>query len=302
VRIEQLEYLAAVARLGSFRRAAEAVHVSQPAMGESVRALERELGVDILERSRSGAKVSDSGRDILPHVLTVLDAVDRLRAAADEQHQSRRVVRLGTVTTATAPLVAPVIGQFREAYPATQVEVVGGLHADVQRALLEGSIDLGLANYLDGDDMPPELDTTLLLTSRPVVCMRPDSPLAAGPVVEVAQLRSAPIIAMRAGYLMHRFVHRLLRDDVPTFACAADGAELGKVLVAEGVGVTILPEFSVRGDPLETRGVITCRPLADDDTRVHLVLERLRSGSPPKPARDLHRMLVQRARDYGALA
>src|ERR1700691_3824474 len=79
VRVEQLEYIAAVARLGSFRRAAEAVHVSQPALSESVRALERELKVDLLERGRLGARVSDSGRDLLPHIQAVLDAVDGLR-------------------------------------------------------------------------------------------------------------------------------------------------------------------------------------------------------------------------------
>jgi DNA-binding transcriptional LysR family regulator len=292
VRIEQLEYVAAVARLGSFRRAADAVHVSQPSISESVRALERELGVDILERGRSGAKVSESGREILQHILTVLDAVDGLRDAATEQHQSRRVVRLGTVSTATAPLLAPVIRQFRDTHETTQVEIIGGLHADVQRMLLEGSVDLGLANYLEGDDLPPEVETTTLLIGRPVVCMRPDNPLAAEPVVPVTQLRAAPLI------VMHRFVHRLLREDLPAFACLADGAEQGKLLVAEGVGVTVLPDFSVAGDPLETRGVITTRPLADDTTRVLLVLERLRSGSSPQPARDLHRMFVQRARAY----
>lgn len=62
VRIKQLEYIAAVARLGSLRRAAEELHLSQPALSETVRNLERELGVDLLERKRSGAKVSDEGR------------------------------------------------------------------------------------------------------------------------------------------------------------------------------------------------------------------------------------------------
>jgi DNA-binding transcriptional LysR family regulator len=302
VRIEQLEYVAAVARLGSFRRAAEAVHISQPALSESVRALERELGADLLERGRHGAKVSESGRDLLPHILTVLDSVDRLRDAASEQHQSRRVVRVATVNTATVPLVAPVIRRFREMHTSTQVEVFGGVHADVQRGLLEGSSDLGLVNYLDGDDMPPELETTPLLSGRPVVCMRPDSPLAALTAVQASDLRSAPLIVMRAGYVMHRFLHRLLQDDIPAFSYSTDGAEMGKLMVAEGLGVTVLPDFSVVGDPLETRGVITWRPLADDATAVHLVIQRLRSGSQPQAARDLHRMFVQRARSYRAAA
>jgi DNA-binding transcriptional LysR family regulator len=298
VRIEQLEYVAAVARLGSFRKAAEVVHVSQPALSESVRALERELKVDLLERGRQGARVSESGRELLPHIQAVLDGVDRLRDAASEHHQSRRVVRLATVNTATVPLVAPAIRQFRETHGSTQVEVIGGVHADIQRALLEGSSDLGLVNYLEGDDLPPELETTVLISGRPVVCMRPDSPLAAGQAVGVDDLRAASLIVMRSGYLMHRYLHRLLRNDVPGLSYSAEGAEMGKLMVAEGLGVTVLPDFSVIGDPLEKHGVITWRPIADDATTVLLVLQRLRSGSPPSAARDLHRILVQRARDY----
>jgi DNA-binding transcriptional LysR family regulator len=300
VRIEQLEYVAAVARLGSFRRAAEEVHVSQPALSESVRALERELGVGILERGRQGARVSEPGRDLLQHIQTVLDSVDRLRAAANVQHESRRMVRIGTVNSATVPLVAPTIRRFSETHRMTQVEVFGGLHTDVQRSLLEGSSDLGLVNYLEGDDLPPELETTLLLSGRPVVCMLPDSQLAARDAVRAEDLRSVPLIVMRSGYVMHRFLHRFLQDDIPAFSYSTDGAEMGKLMVAAGLGVTVLPDFSVIGDPLETRGVSTWRPLAGDATTVQLVIQRLRSGSPPRAARDLHRMFVQRARDIPA--
>jgi DNA-binding transcriptional LysR family regulator len=300
VRVEQLEYIAAVARLGSFRRAAEGLHVSQPALSESVRALERELGVSILERGRHGARLSEHGRELLPHILTVLDSVDRLRIAADEEHQSRRVVRVSTVNTATVPLVMPTISKFRETHPATQVEVFGGVHADVERALLEGSSDLGLVNYLEGDDLPPALETTPLLSGHPVVCMRPDSPLAASGAVGASDLRAAPLIVMRAGYVMRRFLYRLLSDDVPPFSYSTDGAEMGKLMVAQGLGVTVLPDFSVIGDPLETSGLITWRTLADDSTRVQLVIQRLRSSVPPQAARDLHDLFVQRARDVRA--
>jgi len=299
VRIEQLEYIAAVARLGSYRKAAESLHISQPALSESVRSLERELGVDLLERGRHGARLSSCGRDLMQHMLTVLDAVDRLRQAAGDQHQTSRVVRIGTVSTATVPLLAPAIRLFRETHPATQVEVIGGLEADIQRGLLEGSTDLGLVNSLEGDDMPPELDTTLLLLGRAVVCLRPDSQLASRPNVTVSDLRAAALIGMRPGYVMHRYLHRLLAGEVPAFSYAADGAEMGKLMVAEGLGITVLPDFSVIGDPLERRGVITWRPLADDRTRVQLVIQRPRSGSPSRAARDLHRIFMQQAQAVG---
>jgi DNA-binding transcriptional LysR family regulator len=300
VRVEQLEYLAEVARLGSFRRAAEVLHISQPALSESVRRLERELGIDLLERGRHGATVSASGRELLPHILTVLDSVDRLRQAAGEQHRSIRVIRVGTVSTATVPLLTPAIRQFREAHRATQVEIIGAQQEEIHRAILAGSFDLGLVNYLGGDDLPPELETTTLLRGRPIVCMRPDSALASLTAVTVRDLHAEPLIVMRSGYVMHRFIHRLTRGELPEFSYSIDGAEMGKLMVAEGLGITVLPDFSVVGDPLEQRGIITWRPLADDDTEVALVVQRLRSVRATRAVRDLYQIFVERARAHPA--
>ena len=105
---------------------------------------------------------------------------------------------------------------------------------------------------------------------------------------------------MRAGYVMHRYIHRLLRGRTPAFSYSTDGAEMGKLMVAEGLGTTVLPDFSVIGDPLERNGVITWRPLADaeKDTEVMMVAERRRSGSYARATRDLHDILLERARLY----
>ena len=296
VRTEQLEYITAVTRLGSLRRAADELRLSQPALSETVRNLERELGVDLLERKRSGATMSASGRELLPHIIGVLDAVDRLRAAAGEQHRISRMVRLGTVNAATVPLLIPVIRDFRATHPLTQVEVVGTQQTDIHRGLLEGSFDLGLVNHLDGDDVPAEFEATELLRGRPVVVVRPDSPLASRAAVSVDDLLAVPLIGMRSGYVMHRFVHRLLDGRDPAFAYSTDGAEMGKLLVAEGLGATVLPDFSVIGDPLERRGALVHRPIAGDSTRVLLMLQRRRADSVPQAARDLHEAFVRTAR------
>ncbi|MEV5982891.1 LysR family transcriptional regulator [Streptomyces sp. NPDC052114] len=236
MRTEQLEYLAAVTRLGSLRRAAEELHLSQPALSETLRNLERELGVELLERKRSGARISHEGRELLPHIAGVLDAVDRLRRAADEQHHISRTLRLGTVNAATVTLLTPAIRELRTAHPSTQVEVVADRQDGIQQHLAEGGFDLGLVSFLRDDDLPPGLQTTELLRGRPVVCLRPDSPLAALKAVTVADLLAQPLIVMRAGYVMHRYIHRL-HGPTPSFAYAADGAEMGKLMVAEGLGV-----------------------------------------------------------------
>jgi DNA-binding transcriptional LysR family regulator len=302
MRIEQLEYAAAVARFGSFRRAAEELHISQPALSETVRKLEAELGVDILDRQRTGATISDEGRELLPHLLDVIEAAKRLRYAADEQHESSRMIRLGTVSAATSPLLTATIRAFRETHPTTQVEVVLVQQQRLHRLLLEGGLDLGLVNYLDGDEVAPELHTVELLRGYPVVCMHSDSPLAARATVSPAQLISESLIVMRSGYAMHRYLNRLLGGGEPSFSYSADGAEMGKLMVAAGLGVTVLPSYSVIGDPLQERGAVTFRKIEGDDTSVRLVVQRRRSGSPTLATRDLHGLFVEEATVYAATA
>jgi DNA-binding transcriptional LysR family regulator len=295
MRIEQLEYAAAVARSGSFRRAAEALNLSQPALSTTVRKLEQELGVEILERHASGATISESGRELLPYMLQAIETIDELRRVADEQRRVTRVVSVGTVTVATASLVTPTIREFRESYPDTEVEIVSTHQAQIHRSLLDGSLDLGLVNYLEGDDLSPEFENRELLRGRPVVCVQAGSPLAERLKISRAELRRQPLITMRNGYVMRRYLHRLFPGRALRFSYSTDGADMAKVMVATGLGVAVLPVFSVAGDPLEERGEITYREIEDDDTDVYLVVQRRRDAASTRAVQDLRDLFVERS-------
>ncbi|GAA4101370.1 hypothetical protein GCM10023066_48230 [Nocardioides kongjuensis] len=218
MRIEQLEYVAAVTQHGSLRRASESLHISQPALSEAVSKLERELGVTLLDRRRTGARISRQGLDLLPDMVAVLDAVDRLRTSAGDQHNVSRTVRIGTVNAATSTLLVPASRDFQESAPNATVEVLNVQQAEIQQGLLEGSLDLGLVNLLAGDEPAHDLLGTALLHGRPVVVMPADHPLAAADEVSVDQLREERFVAMRAGYVMHRFAHRIFGSRLPRCA------------------------------------------------------------------------------------
>jgi DNA-binding transcriptional LysR family regulator len=299
MRVEQLQYIAAVARLGSFRRAAEELHISQPALSESVRKLESELGVHVLDRGRSGTTLSARGEEILPYVLDVIEASERLREAA-AQDGEHLVVRLGAVAAAGVPLLTPAIRIFRERFATAQIEVVTAQQEQIQHDLRAGSLDLGLINYLDDEELPADLETTELLRGRPVLCIRPDSPLAARERVDVAELARQPLIAMRPGYMMYRYANRLLEGHDADFSYSADGAEMSKLMVAEGLGAALLPDYSVAGDQLEQRGAITFREIEGDSTEVMLVILRRGPDSATGVARDLFRIFLENAPDLTA--
>ena len=300
MRIEQLEYLAAVTQHGSLRRASERLHLSQPALSESVTKLERELKVTLLDRRRTGARISREGRELLPYMEEVLAAVDRLRAAAGDQRADARLIRLGTVHAATATLLVPALRAFQGSRPAATVEVLTLQQAQIDEGLAEGNLDLGLVNVLNGDDPPAGLVGTDLLHGRPVAVLPADHPLAALAQVTVEDLRRQRFVMMRSGYLMHRYVHRIFGSDLPQACHSADGAETGKALVAEGLGVTVLPDYSVIGDLLHRSGLIVTRPIAGDSTLVTLVLRQRTSLPVSLQVRELHAALVARAGEYVA--
>jgi DNA-binding transcriptional LysR family regulator len=287
MRIEQLEYMAAVTRYGSLRRASERLHVSQPALSEAISKLERELDVQLLERRHDGARITVRGKELLEHMMGVLDAVDRLQSAAGGAGSAARVIRVGTVNAGTASLLLPAIRDFRRDAPNARVEVRALQQDEIETGLVEATLDLGLVNALDDFAVPSRLDGTVLLRGRPVAVLPGGHPLASQTEVGPDDLRDESFVGMRSGYVMHRFATRFFEGRLPGAWHSVDGAEMGKMLVAEGLGATILPDYSVHGDPLERSGLVTVRPLKDDSTGVTMWLLRRRAARHPAAVADL---------------
>lgn len=100
------------------------------------------------------------------------------------------------------------------------------------------------------------------------------------------------------GFVMHRYAHRLFAGALPGTTYATDGAEMGKAMVAAGLGISVLPDFSITGDPLVRAGVLTTRPILTDQTTVTLLMLRRRAERTSEPLRDLQTALVRQARAH----
>ena len=164
--------------------------------------------------------------------------------------------------------------------------------------VIEGTLDLGLVNLLTGDELPADLEPSVLVRGAPVVVMPPDHAWAAREAVTVDELREERFVAMRAGYVMHRFAQRLFGDQPPATTYRTDGAAMGKLLVADRMGVTVLPDYSVVDDPLTRAGLLVHRPLAGDRTSITLALVERRSQRMPESVRELRHALVRRGQVY----
>src|ERR1700754_5097612 len=119
--LRQLEYLVAVAEEANFTRAAERVHVAQPAVSAQIQRLERELGQQLLDRSRRVTRLTAAGEAVLPYAMAALAAVDHMRLAVDEIGQLvRGTVTIGTVTSHSVD-IPRLLADFRPDHPDVEI-------------------------------------------------------------------------------------------------------------------------------------------------------------------------------------
>lgn len=283
MRLEQLEYVRAVSEHGSLRRAGEHLHVSQPALSEALTKLEHELGVTLLDRHRTGTRINETGRELLPRIVEILDAADRLRAAARGESRFHRPTRVGSVYFGVTAVVLPAMRSHGIDHEHTAIDLSQLRHEEVQTGLRDGSLDIGLVTLLPGDDLHPDLVATELVDGRPVAVLPGDHPLAAKSFVTIDDLRQEVFVGARPGYLMHRVAHRVFGDSPPLKWHTADGADVCKQMVSSGLGVALMPDFTLVEDPLVAAGTLALRPIDDEVTVIRMVMLR-RRGVRPTPA------------------
>lgn len=282
MRIEQLEYVVAVTRYGSLRKASEHLHISQPALSEAVGKLERELGVPLLERRRTGSRISSQGQELLTGMVEVLDSVRRLKDSAGERGPASRTVRIGTDQSSPGVLL-PALRDFGAEHPDAGVEVVR-LPPATERGPAgapfdDPALDLTLVTALDGEAHPDDVVTTELRRGRVVAVLPAGHRLARREALTAEDLREERLVLLRPGHVMHRGAQRILQD-TPTRVHHTDGADLGLHMVAAGLGLTLLPDHSVLADPLLTAGTLVSRPVTAPGTGVTLLARHRRHQVP----------------------
>ncbi len=143
--LRQLRYFVAVAESGSFRAAAERLHVSQPPLSRQVAALERSLGARLLERRASGCVPTAAGRVVLARAGDILRRVEALAAEVSALPGAAGApVRIGLTAALTVKERAALARAFRAALRGEAVEVAPGFSRDLLPALKEGRLDFAL--------------------------------------------------------------------------------------------------------------------------------------------------------------
>jgi LysR family carnitine catabolism transcriptional activator len=239
--VRQVEYALAVADEGSFTKAAVAQFVSQPALSQGVRALEKELGVELFHRLGRRVALTTAGEAFLGPARQLLRDRETLRqavAAVRGLHAGRLDV-VALPTLAVDPL-APLVGAFRTAYPQITVRLAEPEDAAAAIELVrQGACEVGLV----AAPVPPDLDAPASFDQEILAVCPPGTALDRGGRLPVGRLATMPLVTAPVGTSTRRLLDDALADAaiVPTVAVETGQREALIPLVLAGAGTSFLP-------------------------------------------------------------
>ncbi|PKV89614.1 LysR substrate-binding domain-containing protein [Streptomyces sp. TLI_146] len=188
--LRQLRYFVAVAEELHFGRAAERLHIVQPTVSQQVRRLERELRLDLFDRTTRRVTLTAAGAAFLPHARAVL-AAERagLAAMADHRAEQNTVLRVGT-SVGLGTHLEHVLDSLAESAPELAVALTSSPTANRLRAVRDGELD---AAFVRGVSRSAGLDLLPVWKDPLVVALPAAHPLAADSAVHVADLAALPL-------------------------------------------------------------------------------------------------------------
>jgi DNA-binding transcriptional LysR family regulator len=282
INLRQLRTFLAVARLGHFRRAAETVHLTQPAVSRQIAELETELGVRLFDRTTREVLVTEAGRYLESALARVLDELESVLGQVQTEGERRRgKVRVASVPTLSASLMPAAIASCQQRFPGLAILLGDQPQSQVLDAVRGGEVDFGVAIEPPGGE---EFDVqTIMHDAFALVCPR-DHALAAKRRVDWRALAAVPLVLLDHGSGSRRLIDAAFADRgiAPNIVQQVGHPQTAFSLVAAGLGVCVTPGLSL-SMPLSAS--LVSRPLAPTVRRdVVMIRRRNRSLSPPAQA------------------
>ncbi|CAL9330192.1 HTH-type transcriptional regulator GltC [Streptomyces sp. enrichment culture] len=274
--MRQLAAYTAVARAASFTAAAADMHVSQSSLSRAVADLERQLGVQLLERDTRNVQLTPAGVE----ALRVAEQIVTAHRAGMKELKRYLLGESGTVAVATLPSVAAVllpqvISAFRERWPQVAVRLLDGLERLVLDRVLSGDADFAITTVGN----PPEpLEHRPLVRDRFVAVLPEDHPFADRDELTWDDLARQPFLAVGQNSSVRRLTDAAFAQIDAHAVPAAEAGSIATVggLVTAGLGVSAMPALVL---PLMAAGPVVCRPLVDPvvDRRLDIVVRARRT-------------------------
>jgi DNA-binding transcriptional LysR family regulator len=246
--VRQLEMFRAVVDAGSFTGAAQRLHVSQSAISRQLKLLEEELGTLLLERTGRGVNVTAEGHILLTTANRIWrDMQEVVAQIADTQKLQRGVISLGGGMTVCLHILPRLLKKFRTLYKNVDLRITTGTADQLLQSLRAHEVDLLLLTLpivaADLEVLPVLREEMLVITAKNHALTRTRS-------VDAKSLARYPLILFESGSNTRKVVddHFLAQQTPMNVVMETENVEIIKAMVANGLGVTILPYGALAAD------------------------------------------------------
>jgi DNA-binding transcriptional LysR family regulator len=295
--LRHLQFFVVLAEELNFSRAAERLHVAQPALSQQIRALEDRLGTQLIDRGSRPLRLTEAGSYLCIEARQILASFEQATLGTREIGLGKRGwLGIGFTRSAMYSILPPALKAFHRAFPDVELKLFEMLTEEQADALREKRIHVGI-----GRQVQPIADcsTRPLLRERVMIALPPEHPLAPQKTIRIAELADSPLVLYpkHPNAYFSRFVESLYRDAglTPYVAYQAYEIQTAIGLVAAGLGITFVGESVARlgrSDVvyrgLHGAGVAQTTTLAasfrsnDNSPHLHAFLEAFATPTPPR--------------------
>jgi len=258
--LRQLRYLVALSEARHFRKAAEAMGISQPSLSLQIGNLEQILGVRLVERGRGPVTLTPEGREVVVRASRIVGEVHGIMdISASLQTGLTGTIRLGTTPTIGPYLMPFVVERLHAKYPDLRLYIREVAPRDLRGELLAGSLDVILTQLPEGG---ADLTTQRLFREPLLLAMPDDHALAAKTEVVEADLADQNVLSLGPDYAMHAQIATLCQQYGGIMARDYEGTSLDAIrqMVGMGMGVALLPRLYARSEIDSRSSNVTVRP------------------------------------------
>lgn len=235
----------AVADLGSFRAASEALHLSQSALSRRADKLEDALGVKLLQRTTRKVELTTVGRGFVPRARNVLNELENaLIGIREVSDRLSGLVTIACVPSAVAYFLPSVVRKYHEQYPRINIRIIDESSSQVLTAVARGEADFGLT-YIGATDA--DIEFTPLLEESFVVAVRRDHPLAEKEELDWVDLCEHEYISLAQGSGNRFLIDQALSHSGkrPRHFCEVQHVPALVSMVEAGLGVGVVPRLAM---------------------------------------------------------
>ena len=248
--VKQLKYLCAVAEHRHFSRAAEACHVTQSTLSAGIQELEKQLGVTVFERNKKQVLITPVGEQLLAQARGLLGDMENFVAIARaSQAPLSGEIRLGVIPTIGPFLLPQMLSDLRKAYPNLKLYLKEGLSAELLTKLQQGELDMVLLAL----PYPlPDMQVEKLFDDGFELLLPPDHPLQKKALITQQDLHGMKLLLLEEGHCLRAHALEACKLERQQMDLVYQGSSLHTLvqMVANGLGITLLPEMAVNADIL----------------------------------------------------